>query len=689
MSNGFLYGQQTRIELGDKYFNQFAYKKAIKLYEGAKDRHKNWQIYAKLGDCYYNISMPENAIENYRKALKKKSNNMDHYRLKYALSLLSIDDCENVIKKLDELDDFKTLNVIAAYFEIDLYLKNLKDLKKLGVNNIQLQICQRNKNPESEIMVEHLDSINTNNSDFGGYVHKNTFYFASSRENPAKKRKLNKRLYKWHDHPYLDIYEATIIKDSLKLVLPDSSKIDIKIKTAAHEASITISNDGKTMYYSGGEVNKKNRLIYNKRGTSNLKLHKAKLVNNKWVIDPDKNNLNAINLENYSVGNPALSPDEKLYFVTCAPYPEAKGQTDIYYVDLVDGKISENPIIHNLEQVNTPGRETFPYISEDNILYFSSDGVYNGNLPMGLLDIYSYDLKAKEDKNNKVITLGKPYNSKKDDFAYFVRPLPDSSDYSEQGYFSSNRDTLFHMGDTIISKGDDDIYRFNLKRKCNQTLRGTIADLKTGEYLENAVVELIDSTGMVLDTLDVSSKGAFNFKVNCDQTFSLRGSNEHYYDDIKKFYSIQASQGINLELKPFPCNITIYHKYRFDTIIGDRIHDKDLLPVLNHLISNPDIKIKIESYTDSRGLPDSNLKLSKERANASKAYLKKAGVNESQIISAEGFGEDDLVISDDEIEKLHNEEEIKNAHQKNRRSLFILYYSDGYGGCEDVDPPDD
>ena len=35
---GILFGQQLWLELGDKYFDQYAYKKAIKLYIGAMDR---------------------------------------------------------------------------------------------------------------------------------------------------------------------------------------------------------------------------------------------------------------------------------------------------------------------------------------------------------------------------------------------------------------------------------------------------------------------------------------------------------------------------------------------------------------------------------------------------------------------------------------------------------------------------
>ena len=324
----------------------------------------------------------------------------------------------------------------------------------------------------------------------------------------------------------------------------------------------------------------------------------------------------------------------------------------------------------------------FPFISENNILYFSSDGVYDDNNPMGLLDIYKYDLNEKNKEGNAVITLGEPYNSRKDDFAYFVRSLPDNSTYSEQGYFSSNRDTFYQMGDTIIPKGDDDIYSFNVK--CKQTIQGSITDLKTGDYLEDATVELIDSNGMVLKNVQVDSTGVYSFDVECDQFYRLRGSMTRYYDDLKESNYTEARDNINLKLKPYPCQITVNHLYKSDSIRFDRINKKDFLPILELLLTNPDIKIRIESHTDSRGSAQYNLDLSERRAQASKSYLIKVGVKESQITSAKGFGKDCLLKSDEEIKNLPTEKERKYAHNENRRSHFIIKdCNDDSEGCQD------
>jgi outer membrane protein OmpA-like peptidoglycan-associated protein len=656
---GILFGQQLWLELGDKYFDQYAYKKATKLYIGAMDRGiENWEIYAKLGDCYYYTSKTKKALENYEMAIGLNENIKPEYRLRYALTLQSIG------KKDEALIELKKYN---------------NEIESLGVRPFI-------KTTDS---AENL-YINSTFSDFGSYIFNDTMYFSSSRENTAKKKRLNKKVYKWNEQPFLDIYEAVVKRhnNSIELVPPDKSTISNSINTIAHQASVTITNDGKTMYFSGGTVIN-NKLEYNKNGTSTLKLQRATLDRtNTWVVTPeDIEAMKVFDLENFSIGNPALSPDNRrLFFSTCAPYSEAKGHTDIYYVDInADGSYSE---VKSVPGINTNGRESFPFISKDSTLYFSSDGIYKDSLGLGLLDIY------KVKNIDKVIETGKadvfhmeaPFNSDKDDFAFFVDEQKKDDECEVYAYFSSNREDP-------NAKGDDDIYRAKLKNPI--MIKGTIKDSKTGEFLRDATVELIDSKGSILDTLQISSTGAFNFKVNCGLFYSLRGSKDRYEDDLKKFNPVDASKGISLELKPYPCLVSINYEgfeninqiefeFNIDSIGTDA---KDTLKeVLDLLLTNRDIKINIESHTDSRGTNESNIKLSKRRAENTKAYLIKEGVFENQIENAIGYGEERLCFTDEEILEMPTEKR-EAAHKKNRRSHFIIVGCvDNTPNCPELDP---
>jgi outer membrane protein OmpA-like peptidoglycan-associated protein len=237
------------------------------------------------------------------------------------------------------------------------------------------------------------------------------------------------------------------------------------------------------------------------------------------------------------------------------------------------------------------------------------------------------------------------------------------------------------LGDTIYAKGDDDIYSFNLKKECSQIIQGTIADLKTGDYLDDAIVELINSEGMIKDTLQVSSNGSFNIKVSCNESFSLRGSKSRYEDNLHKITNSEGSMlnNIQLKLKPYPCEIKVEPiRFKFNDSLIQPNEGKKLEPLINLLLANRDLRIRIESHTDSIGKNIDNLRLSQKRANATKDYLISKEVYEGQILSAVGLGENCPLYTTSYIRSLSTREERLEAHNKNRRSIFILEDCEGY-----------
>src|SRR5690606_11895792 len=77
------------------------------------------------------------------------------------------------------------------------------------------------------------------------------------------------------------------------------------------------------------------------------------------------------------------------------------------------------------------------------------------------------------------------------------------------------------------------------------------------------------------------------------------------------------------------------------------------------LINNPKTLITIYGYTDSVGKDEYNMKLSRSRANAVKAYLGSKGIGVKRITS-QGMGEADPIASND----------TKEGQAKNRRVEF-------------------
>ncbi len=59
--------------------------------------------------------------------------------------------------------------------------------------------------------------------------------------------------------------------------------------------------------------------------------------------------------------------------------------------------------------------------------------------------------------------------------------------------------------------------------------------------------------------------------------------------------------------------------------------------------SFPQLQLRIESHTDSRGGGATNFRLSQRRADAMKDYLEQHGVSSSNILYSIGYGEDKII----------------------------------------------
>jgi outer membrane protein OmpA-like peptidoglycan-associated protein len=82
---------------------------------------------------------------------------------------------------------------------------------------------------------------------------------------------------------------------------------------------------------------------------------------------------------------------------------------------------------------------------------------------------------------------------------------------------------------------------------------------------------------------------------------------------------------------------------------------------------HPEMVIKIQSFTDSRGTSSYNDKLSLKRAQATFKYLVGKGVESSRISEYKGYGEQNLTNNCDDASNCTEEQ-----HQLNRRTQFIV-----------------
>uniref|UniRef100_UPI00263572C6 OmpA family protein n=1 Tax=uncultured Formosa sp. TaxID=255435 RepID=UPI00263572C6 len=621
LSSTFIFAQK---KVADKFFKNYAYVKASDLYqEAVKKGDSSAHVLTRLGDCYYNNSDSEKAATWYSEAIRKYDDVDPIYYYKYAQSLRSLGKYEDAVVYLEKFNEVQ------------------KDEDRIdGTDFTNVALYEKLKSTEG-IYVDIINlPINTKNSDFGAVEHDGILYFASA----SKKNKED--LYSWNDEPFLDLYqsnisEATDGEDALNYTYPNYVRGE-DINTKYHEASVAITNDGKTMYFTRDNVSKNKKLKADREGTSHLKIYKATLVDSTWQ---DVKELN-FNDKVFSTGHPALSPDnETLYFTS--DREGGFGQSDIWKVAILGDDNYGFPV--NLgAAVNTAGKEMFPYVDKENNLYFSSDSYLN----LGLLDIFKSDV-LKGGKN--VENLGAPFNSGLDDFAYNVDTK------TGRGYFSSNR---------LGGMGGDDIYSFEI---CSQMITGTVRDSRTVLPLAFASVQLIDETGKVMEELMTGEDGTYSFKVSCNNTYNVLGSMADYKDDLKQVNTslINGNEVItDLNLTPLIIeNEIVINPIYFDFDKWDIRTDAayELENIVSVMREHPNMKIKIESHTDSRGPDNYNLTLSDKRAKSTRDYILSREIDPSRIESAIGYGETQLVNGCANGVKCTKEE-----HQDNRRSKFII-----------------
>ena len=109
------------------------------------------------------------------------------------------------------------------------------------------------------------------------------------------------------------------------------------------------------------------------------------------------------------------------------------------------------------------------------------------------------------------------------------------------------------------------------------------------------------------------------------------------------------------------------------------IINKDSFELLDEVVEllkkNPQIKLRIEGHTDTKGKPAKNLVLSRDRAKAVMDYLTKGGIDASRL-SSEGYGQT-CPVADNATEQ---------GREKNRRTDFFLAEPGAVSKCAVPDP---
>jgi outer membrane protein OmpA-like peptidoglycan-associated protein len=368
-----------------------------------------------------------------------------------------------------------------------------------------------------------------------------------------------------------------------------------------------------------------------------------------------------INSDSFSTAHPALSPDErKLYFASDRHNPSV--ESDLYVVSInEDGSITEEP--KPLQgNINTGARETFPFVSSEGILYFSSDG----HPGLGGLDIFSTRIEADRPQT-AIENLGEPVNSNMDDFSLVI------NEGTRVGYFASNREG---------GQGYDDIYAFTKAAECIQTVTGTVRDKVTNELLIGATIQVINEDNEEILSTFTDENGQYSLSLDRYQLNFVRAQAEGYTPAeeflergncrpprIIDFYleRDEITCGDDLSVLIPELRSTIYFDFDKDVIRDDAKPQIEL--VIAIMEKYPSLNIKLKAHTDAQGPDAYNMDLSRRRAQATVDYIL---ANSDKIspsrLEAEGYGETQLANTDCPNGVRCSDRE----HEKNRRTEFII-----------------
>lgn len=425
------------------------------------------------------------------------------------------------------------------------------------------------------------------------------------------------------------------------------------------------SDDGKWMILSVCE-RREDKLI--------CQLYESKKRAEEWSTP--KIFKSKINIPGYSSIQPSLGYDEikkqpVLYFASNKP---GSNGFDIYYSVYDDAKKTFYRSAKVGNKINSTGNEYAPFYDKKNKrLYFSS----NGNGGYGGQDIMYSNGKLNEWTD--VVILPKPLNSPADDVYYSYYPEKDL------GFITSNRSSA----EADEKMCCEDIYAFNYKQTeepeklvvkaidpikpkqtCIPVSKKIMADKLDDVNLK--VYKLIGSNKILMNEIVLTDKldtlclpNSVNFVFNFKRDDYMAKNIELILNEN----SVNLNDTLRVQLEAYPRKARTIPNivYEFDspklTEESKRIIDEYIYDVL---VDNPEIKIRINSHTDSKGSDTYNQKLSEARAKSVVDYLINVKGIDKNRLSSKGYGESMPVAPNTKPDGSDNPE----GRAKNRRTDF-------------------
>jgi outer membrane protein OmpA-like peptidoglycan-associated protein len=544
-----------------------------------------------------------------------------------------------------------------------------------------------------KVKIQNLKLVNTAALDFSPAFFKGDLVFVSSSPVAGKKKVFDKKL----KQASMSLF---ISKKDRKNFYHKPEPFDTAFLSRVHEGPVSFDNQNEIMYFTRNDNTmdgKKPRYVKN---VNYMKIYASAYASESW----GKPELTSFNDERSDACHPTVSADgEKIFFASNRA--GGLGGMDLYMCKMVEGAWT-NPI--NLgPEVNSTDNEVFPFIHEDGTLYFSS----NRPKGQGALDIYYTRIDSTGDYI-KPSSLGKPFNTDKDDFGIIV------DTENKIGFFASNRggglggDDIYNFTFSEGAKPFSDVKLLSDANKTGQNDKNKRSvnvyaiDRKSGLPLSKAYICVastgtqkpsVETAGANCETTITDENGKAVLQLNPSNNYFVRitksdfkpnmisvlkddnrneaiilldkigdKSTQYQDDEMASSTDSRAEKDRIYKLR------NIYYDYDDASIRPDsRLVIDSLVQVLDDF---PDMEIELAAHTDSRGNSPYNINLSKRRANSVIDYLVSKGIKRRRL-NAVGYGKQKLTNECGDNTPCPPEK-----HQENRRTEIRVIKSGGSEG---------
>ena len=645
---------QTKLtKAADDAFADQMFLPALQKYQKAYSRVKNNKserdrISLRIAECYRMMNNTKKAESSYKRLM----NNAKYIK-------------DNPIIILNYADMLKVNgNYEEAIKQYTAYKESVPSDKKADIGIATCTLAKEWIANPTKYGVKWEKMLNTKEDDFAAaYADKKfgSIVFTSDR-NGAKGRDVDN----WTGLGFSDFFLSRIDRkgDWSKPVLADAANtINSKTSDGVGQFNPRFS----TFYFT--------RCYNNLKAKNGCSIYKASRQGTTSWSEPERVELGGDSTT--IMGHPTVASDETIYF--SANLIGGNGGKDIWvaHKDKKTGKYLKS----NLgPDINTAGDEMFPFIRNDSILYFASNGLPG----MGGLDIFKTTFS--NGKWSKPENMKSPINSAGDDFAIVF-----NGEEAEQGLFSSNR---------AGGKGRDDIYSFVIP-PVYFTLEGIITDDRTLQPVPAAKVRITGTNGRAIET-KTDEKGHYGFnkmQISINTTYDILVTKKDYFNEKGRETTVglEHSKDLtrNFVIRPIPKKPVVLPDILYDLAKWDLKpqYQDSLQGLIETLDANETIVIELAAHTDTRDSEERNDILSQKRAQSVVDYLISRGIDPDRLV-AKGYGErvsrvlnKDItkegytfkagsVLTDSLINGLPGTAIKEAAHSLNRRTEFSILRND-------------